>query len=239
MANNISKLEQKKIVDILYENRDLKYRDFHANLVPGKDNFIGVRLPAMRKIAKEISKNEGVEKYLQEMLTVDDKYYEEVMVQGLIIGYVKVEPQTHLEYIKKFVPKIDNWAICDSFCANLKFTKKNMDLVWDFLMEYLDSDQEYDVRFAAVMLMDFYIDDDHIDKVLQIYNKISHEGYYVKMSVAWGLSLCFIRYSDRTMKFFGKNDLDDWTYNKALQKCVESLRVDKDTKNVLRKMKRK
>ncbi len=143
-----------------------------------------------------------------------------------------------LSCLKKFIPKINNWAVCDTCCSNLKFTLKNKEPVFEFLKPYIKSKNEFDVRFAAVMLMDFYITDEYIDKVIKIYDGIKNEGYYAKMAVAWGLSVCFVKYSDITMKYLNNNNLNDWTYNKALQKITESFRVDDETKKVIRKMKR-
>lgn len=223
----------------LFENQDLEYKKFNEKLIPGREKIIGVRMPVVKKIAREIVKSGQAEEYLEAELDVTDEYYEETLIQGLLIGNIKTDPDTRLDYLRRFILKIDNWAVCDSVSGSLKFTQKNMELVWDFLMPYLDSHEEYDVRFAAVMLMDYYIDNEHIDRVIDIYDKISHEAYYVKMAVAWGLSFCFIKYPDKTMKYLKKNDLDDWTYNKTIQKIIESRRVDDETKDVLRSMKRK
>jgi 3-methyladenine DNA glycosylase AlkD len=225
--------------DKLLEQQDLKYKKFHENLVPGRDKIIGVRVPLMKALAKEIAKSGSALDYLEKALKEKEEYYEETLVQGLTIGFIKIDAEARLKHIKRFVPKIDNWAICDSFSANLKFTKKNMDLVWNFILSYQSSSKVYDLRFLTVMLMDHYVDDAHIDQIIEIYDAIRNDDYYVKMAVAWGLSVCFIKYPEKTMKYFKKNNLSDWTFNKALQKCVESRRVDDDTRDVLRSMKRK
>ena len=110
--------------------------------------------------------------------------------------------------------------------------------MWDFLREYLKSDQEYDIRFAVVMLMLYYMDDQHIDELLQIYDGISHEGYYVKMGVAWGISMCLVSYWDKTIAYMlsEENKLDDFTFIKALQKGRESNRLTKEQKEYLKEL---
>ena len=219
----------------LFELADEKYKKFHSGLCPNTDNIIGVRLPQLRQIAKEIAKDDW-RGYLENCL---EDYYEENLINGLVIAYAKCDVEEKLQYIKGFVPKIDNWAVCDSFCNSLKFTTKNREIVWEFLKPYLNSDKEFEIRFAVVMMLNYYITEEYIDAVLKCLDKISHDGYYVKMAVAWAVSICFIHFKDKTMDFLKNNNLDDFTYNKSLQKICESLRVDKDTKILIKSMKRK
>ena len=219
----------------LFELADEKYKKFHSGLCPTTDNIIGVRLPQLRQIAKEIDKDDW-RGYLENCL---EDYYEENLINGLVIAYAKCDVEEKLQYIKGFVPKIDNWAVCDSFCNSLKFTTKNREIIWEFLKPYLNSDKEFEIRFAVVMMLNYYITEEYIDAVLKCLDKISHDGYYVKMAVAWAVSICFIHFEDNTMAFLKNNNLDDFTYNKSLQKICESLRVNKDTKILIKSMKRK
>lgn len=231
MFNN----KKEEIREELINLADEKYKKFHSNLCPGVENILGVRLPILRKISKDLSKNN----YKDYLDNDSIKYYEEIMVEGLIIGYIKVDNETRFKYIRNFVPKINNWAVCDSFCNNLKFTKKNMSEVWDFILPYTSSKNEFDVRFAVVMMLNFYIVDDYIDNVLSVLNHIHHDGYYVKMAVAWAVSFAYIHFPDNTLSFLKNNNLDNFTYNKSLQKIIESNRVSKEYKDLMRSMKKK
>lgn len=231
MFNN----KKEEIREELINLADEKYKKFHSNLCPGVENILGVRLPILRKISKDLSKNN----YKNYLNNDSIKYYEEIMIEGLIIGYIKVDNETRFKYIRNFVPKINNWAVCDSFCNNLKFTKKNMSEVWDFILPYTSSKNEFDVRFAVVMMLNFYIVDDYIDNVLSVLNHIHHDGYYVKMAVAWAVSFAYIHFPDKTLSFLKNNNLDDFTYNKSLQKIIESNRVSKEYKDLMRSMKKK
>ena len=192
-------------------------------------------MPILRQYAKELK-----EKYkLQELEYIGEDYYEEIMLKGIIIGLQnKSEFNIVVEQIKKFVPKIDNWAVCDTFCAGLKITKKHKDEMLEFIKIYLNSVKEFELRFAIVMLLDYYIDNEHISEVLQICDKVKHDGYYVKMAVAWAVSVCLMKYYDVTMQYLKNCSLDDFTYNKALQKAIESFRISNDKKEELRKLKR-
>ena len=204
--------------DKLFELSDEKYKKFHSGLCPNIDNIIGVRLPKLREIAKEIAKGDW-----RDFLAISSNdYYEEVMINGLVIAYAKCDVDEKLNYIESFVPKIDNWAICDSFCNSLKFVNKNKEKVLEFIQPYLKSNKEFEIRFAVVIILD----------------EVKHEGYYVKMAVAWAISLCFVKFEEKTMNYLKNNKLDDFTYNKSLQKICESLRVDKDTKAIIKSMKR-
>lgn len=219
----------------IMELAEADYQKFSAALIPNINNVLGVRIPLLRNLAKLIAKGDW-RTYLEQ---ADQEYFEEVMLQGIVIGYVKADIEEILHYVSNFVPKIDNWSVCDSFCVGLKFTKTNRARVWDFLQPYLKSNKEYDIRFGVVMLLDYYIEEEYIDWVLQCLDRISHEGYYVKMAVAWAISICYVKLPEQTMTFLKRNTLDDFTYNKALQKITESFRVEQETKKLIRSMKRK
>lgn len=226
---------QKSIKQQLEELAEEDYRLFSTRLLPNIDNVLGVRLPELRKMAKVLAR----EDWKNNLQTVQNDTFEEIMLQGMVIGCVTCDPEERLSYIQEFVPKIGNWSVCDSFCASLKFAKDNQERVWEFLQPHFSSKQEFEVRFAVVMLIFYYIDEMYVDKVLNILDKIRHEGYYVKMAVAWAISICFIQLPERTMIYLKNNQLDDFTYNKALQKITESLKVSKDAKQCIRAMKRK
>lgn len=218
----------------IFELIDTDYQKFSATLIPTINNVLGVRLPELRKIAKNIVKGDW-RAYLE---TAKDEYFEEVMLQGMVIGYVKTDIEEHLSYVASFVPKIDNWSVCDSFCTGLKSTKENKERVWEFLQPYLSSKKEYEIRFGVVMLLDYYIETDYIERVLNLLDRVKHEGFYAKMAVAWAVSICYVKLPESTMEYLRNNTLDDFTYNKALQKITESNRVDKETKSLIRSMKR-
>lgn len=232
MENYLKQEVQKDLLNLA----DEKYNEFQSGLCPGIDNIIGVRLPVLRNYAKELSKKIDIKEYLE--IEVMD-YYEEIMLQGMLIGLLKENFNTIKKYIVEFVPKINNWAVCDSFCAGLKITKKNKEEMWQFIQPYLKSDKEFEIRFGVVMLLDYYIVEDKIEQVLSILNEIHHEGYYVKMAVAWAISKCYIKFPTETMKLIKENNLDDYTHNKAIQKVKESYCVTKAEKEQLEKLKRK
>jgi 3-methyladenine DNA glycosylase AlkD len=223
----------KAIREQLFELAEENYQKFSSALLPNINNILGVRLPTLRKLAKVIAKDD----WRRFISMADSDYFEEVMLQGMVIGYAKADIEEILQYATDFIPKIDNWSVCDSFCNGLKFTKNNMESVWDFIQPYLSSKKEYEVRFAVVMLLNFYIDEEYIDNVLKLLDNVKHDGYYVKMAVAWAVSICYVKFPEPTMKYLKNNSLEAFTYNKSLQKITESLQVDKQAKIIIKSMK--
>lgn len=226
---------KQKIKEKLFELKDEKYKEFHSGLCPGTDNIIGVRVPVLRNYAKELVKEYETKELLAQ---IDHQYYEEIMLQGMLIGLEKEDISTIKKHIEEFVPKIDNWAVCDVFCAGLKITKKYKEEMWEFIQKYLKSNKEFEIRFAIVMILDFYIDEDYIKKDLEIFDHITSQAYYVQMAVAWAISICLIKFYDITMQYLKIANLDKFTYNKALQKAIESYRISDEKKEILSKMKK-
>lgn len=211
-----------------------KYRIFTSSLTPGKENILGVRLPILRKVAANIMKGDW-RAYLKE---AKEDTMEEVMLQGMVIGTCKADIEEVLKLATDFIPKIDCWSVCDCFCGGLKITVKHRDRMWEFLQTYLASDKEYEIRFGVVMLL-HYIIPEYAPLAFSRFDRIKHEGYYVKMAVAWVLSMYYVHLPEITLEYLRENELDDFTYNKAIQKITESLRVDRVSKAMLRSMKRK
>lgn len=223
-----------KIRNKLFKYANLDYKNFSEKIMPDSSNMLGVKMPLLHKIAKEIYKTEDWKSFLKETPC----YWEELMLQAFVTGEIKAEPEKILHYVENFVPKIDSWSVCDGFCSVLKFTKCNKHLVWDFIQKYSNSPNEYEKRFFYVMLLNYFIDDDYVDKCLEYIDNFVDERYYAKMGTAWALSIIFIKYPEKTFAYLKNSKLEKWTYNKSIQKICESLRVDKETKRSLKMMKK-
>lgn len=127
---------KQKIKEKLWKLADSKYKEFHSGLCPGIDTIIGVRVPILRNYAKQLAKEYEISELLKE---IDNQYYEEIMLQGMLIGLEKGDFKIIQKHIEEFVPSIDNWAICDVFCASLKITKKHKEEMWELIQNYLHS----------------------------------------------------------------------------------------------------
>lgn len=227
-----------KIIEKLVSLKDEEYKKFNSKLCPDTNReMLGIKIPILRKLAKEVLNKDDWENFVKKE---NPKYFEEVILQGLIIAYSKINFNEKLEYIKMFVPRMDSWAITDTFVPTLKIKQENLKEYWNFIIKYVNSEKEFEVRFAIISMLDYFITDEYVDKVLEILNNVFHEGYYVKMGVAWTLAEIGVKYNEKAMNFLNlENKLDKFTYNKTLQKMIESYRINESQKELLRKMKRK
>ena len=218
-------------LNILYLNQDLKYKDFHSKLILNS-NLVGVRTPILKKIAKTIAKGN------YEHFITNNKHdlYEEKLIHGLLIGYLKIDFDSVINLLDNFIIYIDNWAICDLTASNLKTFNKNLDKGFEVIKKYLNSSNTWINRFGYVLLLDYYINDKYLNQIFEMCKKYK-DDYYIKMSIAWLLSMCYLKYKDKTLKFIKSNYLDSWTKNKTIQKIIESKRVNEQEKKFLKSMK--
>lgn len=222
-------MEYQEVLEELEKAADEKYRVFNESLIPGVRKTYGVRVPFLRTLAKKLAAD-----WQDFLACARDDSQEELMLQGFVIGYARMSLEERLQQLTRFIPKIDNWAVCDTVCSTLKFISKDLSGFRLFLEPYMQSSDEFKRRFAIVCLMDYYITDEYIKEVLDYLATTNHPAYYVQMAAAWALSVCFVKYRDLTMPYFRDGLIrNDWIHNKAIQKCRESYRVTADDKELL------
>ena len=220
----------------LFKLQDKKYQEFQKGLCPGASNIIGIRVPILRSYAKELLKKYNLKELME---NINDNYQEELMLQGMLIGSAKEDFDVIIRYVEEFIPKIKTWAVCDTFCAGLKITKKHKEEMWLFLQKYLKSKKEFEVRFGIVMILDYFIEKEYLEDNFKIFNSIKVDKYYVQMAVAWAVSICLIKFYKETVKYLQEEaDLDKFTYNKSIQKAIESYRITDEQKDFLRELKK-
>ena len=213
--------------------QDEKYQKFSSSLIPEHGNFIGVRLPDIKNLAKEIADDDPV-KFLN---CAKDDSFEEIMLQGFVISKIK-DFNTVINLCEKHIPKIYNWSLCDSFVMSLKIFNKHKPEVFEFIQPYLKSEKTYDLRFAIVVLLDYFVEEQYLPKLFEIFDFVKHDDYYVKMALAWAVSVCFVKFPDETMEYLKNCDLNNDVFNKTLQKIRESNRVKAETKAIIKTMKK-
>ncbi len=229
------KVNLTKVMDELQELSRTNIKVYSSNVIPNSKPIIGVRIPDLRNLAKKLAK----EDYQYFVTHCPEEYYEQQVLKALVLGYAKDEIETILSFAGDYVPHIQDWSVSDSFCQTFIIARKNRDRVFEWLMQYRDSEGEYLQRVVAVMLMSHFLVDEFIDSVLEAMNGLKHPGYYTKMGVAWCIATAYAKYPEKTHAFMLKNDLDHWTYNKAIQKMIESFRITNEDKQALKTMKRK
>ncbi|MBQ3027675.1 MAG: DNA alkylation repair protein [Lachnospiraceae bacterium] len=214
---------------------DEKLANFSSGLNPGCKPMLGVRLPELRKIAKEIAK----EDYRDFLEHCPDTYFEYETLQAYVLGYAKDDIETILSYADRFVPKIKDWSVNDSFCQNFTVARKYRERVYDWLMGYAKKEEEFSQRVVAVLLMSHFLVPEYIDRVLAVMDTLQYDGYYTKMGVAWCVATAYAKFPKETAAYLAENQLRDWTYNKAIQKMCESYRVAAEDKEYWKARKRK
>ncbi len=221
------------ILEEIVKNADPVYREFHKKLIPTvcEDTVLGVRAPASRAVARKYANTKEGDGFLH---SLPHKYYDENIVHAFMLGRLKCGAEELKAYIIDFLPYIDNWAVCDGLCAHLKNFFKKPDDVYDFVVECTKSDSVYTVRFGLVCLIDYYIDCEHIDGILEICKGIVSQEYYINMALAWLVSFCLIKQYEKTIPVIEGCVLPKWVHNKSIQKSIESYRIDKDKKEYLR-----
>ena len=232
--NNWNNENYQKYIEYLFTLQDKKYGDFHSSLVlNSKYEIIGIRLPIMRNIAKNIAKGD-----IDKFLTLSkDKYYEEVMIEGLVISHIDDERKFN-KYFKKYIKKIDNWALCDSFINSIKIIKKYEKKYFKYAKELSLSEKEFMARVGLVIILDYFINLNNLNDIFDILNNIKSDKFYINMAEAWLLCEMYIKYPKETKMFLQYNNLNKFTQNKAISKIHDSYRVSKEEKKLLSTLKK-
>ena len=222
------------IEERLYAIKDDKNADFQAKLTPNVDRkkFLGVRVPDARKLAKEIYKEGEYEEFLAKL---PHAIFDENMLHGLIISEFKSYEEC-IDRVDKFLPFVDNWAVCDIMSP--KCFKKNKEQLMAKIVEWTKSQHVYTSRFGMEMLMTYFLDEDFEPSYLEIPAKVKLEDYYAKMMVAWFYATALAKQWDDTIPYLEKEVLESWTHNKTIQKARESYRISPEQKDYLKTLKR-
>lgn len=210
------------------------YRQFSSGLLPGTTNILGVRLPAMRALARELARGSWRD-YIR---WNGKKYFEEKMLHGMVLGYAKMDFEELLVYIRDFLPQIDNWSVCDSFCAGLKAFQKNRQRGWEFLLPLAGSRQEYEARFAFVMFLDHYVTELYVDALGKLAVGLKAQDYYAQMAAAWMLEKCYVNFPGAVEPILKQGRLNPFVHNKTISKICDSRAVAPEHKERLKKLRR-
>lgn len=235
---------------------DEKYQQFIQKLLPGIDGILGIRLPQLKKLAKQIRCNE-VDEYLS---YVRHESFEETMLMGFVIGGMSTKDFSLEEIIGKIealLPHISNWSTCDSFCASLKIAKKEQESMFLFLSKKFESCLEkmsdsnsshqnitFQLRFVIVMWLDYYLNETYLPIVFEKLKTVCSSDYYVNMAIAWCYSAMFVSdekivkdmLQDNVNQRFQLNKYEIFVHNKTIQKICESLKVNLKQKEMIKKL---
>ena len=226
------KTDYQEFINYLKSFEDKKYQELNKK-IGINDKSIGVRIPMLKKIAKDIAKGD----YKSFIKYNKHKYYEEIILHGLVIGYIK-DYNEAIKELTNYLPYVNSWSTCDTAIANFKIISKNLDKIYPLVLSYLYDENPWIKRVGVVILLNYYVCDNYIDDIIIEITKIKLNDYYVKMATAWLIQVCYIKYPIKIIDFLRFDQIDDWTHNKAIQKIRESLKVSPKEKEKLNLLKR-
>lgn len=222
------------IYDELIALSDNEYKKFHSALMPTveKESILGIRVPNLRKYAKQLFKVGGYEPFLEKL---PHKYYEENNLHAFLIEQIKDFDEA-IKKTEEFLPYIDNWATCDMFTPIV--FKKNKKKLLPFIKKWLKSDKTYTVRYGVKLLMALYLDEDFNEEHMELLCSIKTEEYYINMAIAWYFATALAKQEKSALKYIENNRLGVWVHNKSIQKAIESKRISPEMKKHLKKQKK-
>lgn len=217
----------------LFRLQDKEYRDFQSKLIPTIDpkSVIGVRTPALRKLAKQLSGVPDIAGFLD---LLPHKYFDENQLHAFILSGMKDFPNC-LTAVERFLPYVDNWATCDQMSPKV-FRKHRPELL-EAAKRWIVSGQTYSIRFGIGMLMQHFLDEDFAPEYPELVAEIRSEEYYVRMMIAWYFATALAKQYDSVLPYLEQQRLEIWTHNKTIQKAVESYRITSEKKDYLRSLK--
>lgn len=211
------------------------YAAFNRRIVNTKMPVIGVRVPDLRRLARRLAPDMGAVE-ISELLTAQNESFDYVLLCGLLITYARLDDQTMIDLTKQYLPHVDSWAHIDIFVE--KKRRFASEVWWNFALECLQSEAEFTVRYGVVSLMTNFLDEAHIDQVFAALRKVTSDGYYVKMALAWLYATAAVNFFEKTLAELENRQIDAWMRNKAYQKMRESRRFTPRQQQIILKNKR-
>jgi len=230
---NWNKFTYREYINYLETLMEDKYREFNSKIVTSKYPMLGIRIPILRRIAKDIFKGD----YATFLSFNSFTYFEEMMLKGFVIAKFK-DVDEFINYFLPYVYEIDNWAVCDSFCNSLKIVNSNKEYFLGIVHKLVKDKQEYVIRVGLIILLNYYVEEEYLEEIFKIIDESESKFYYVNMARAWLLCEVFTKYSKETLGYLESNKLDKFTINKSISKIRDSYRVRKDLKDHVLKYKK-
>ncbi len=203
------------------------YKAFSEKLIATQYEIVGIRMPALKLLAKEIASSPDVETYLQH---AEFTTYEHILLYGLVLGQLKKMPlETIFGYLDPLILKFDNWAHVDTIISALKIFQKHPDEVLNHFLPLKRHEGEFTKRVFVIVLMDYFINETHIDQALKHLSEVPQGQYYVDMGIAWAISVGLTKFYDKTLPFITQKTFSKFVHNKSIQKARESFRISPET----------
>ena len=222
-----------RITKELLSKRDIDYKKFNGKIVSDTNyEMIGVRVPEIRNIVKTVVSRKDAYSFFK----AEHFYYEEYLAHGLLISKIDDKEETYA-LLNDFLPKIDNWAICDTVAMSIKQLAKDKKTLYEHILIWLKSDLVYTVRFGIVCLLTYFTEKEYSDKIITIISEIQTDEYYINMALAWLLSVMLVKNYDEYVGLIESKSLPKFVQNKAIDKSRDSFRISKEKKQYLKTFK--
>ena len=223
--------DAKVFVDYLYSIGDKKYKDFSKKITPGDFEMIGINIPILKKISKEILKGD-----YKSFLNIEYNHIFEVrMLKGLVISQIK-DMSTYKRYFSWFLPQIDNWAICDIFLSSSKIIKEDKEYFLNKCRDLLLNRDEFLNRIAFVILLNYFMEEEYFDSIILLINGYRNDKYYANMAISWLLSVMCVKMPLEFKNNVASLNIDDTVKKMTLRKICDSYRVSDIDKEYYKKI---
>ena len=222
-----------EIRECLLAKKDEAFQQFQSRIVPNvpQESIIGIRVPELRRLAKEYRNTREAETFLSEL---PHSYYEENMLHIMLLCLEK-DFQKCVEGLDRFLPYADNWAVTDQ--SSPKCFKKHHEELIPIITGWVNSDHVYTARYGINIFMREFLDSDFDIKYAELISQKRGEDYYLKMIIAWYFATALAKQYDAIIPYIEQQKLETWIHNKAIQKAVESFRVTDEHKAYLKTLK--
>ena len=214
-----------ELLKYLYTLRDTTYKDFNEKIVNSNYEVLGVSVPILKKLAKELSKTD----YKSLLKVIKFNTYEEIMIAFLVISNIK-DYEEAIGYLKSYLKCIDSWGVTDTFASSFKIVKKNKERAFLLIDELIKDDYTFSKRLGYVLLLDYFIDKDYLDSIFNYVKNEESKEYYVQMAISWLLSVMYVKYTKETYAFLKNNKLNNFVIRKTISKINDSYRVTYENK---------
>lgn len=228
-------MKQHDLLGRLTAMSEPSYAKFTEDLKASQRPILGVRMPRLTTLAKELARTEGLA-FLDDFFLYPSSCYEEVLLAYKVFGFLDLDLQTNTRYLARLLAYNDSWATNDCLCSSFTAPRSEQREYWPLVKSYLDSTDPWDIRFSTIAMMTNYLTDEYVKEVLALLKAVHSDHYYVNMGLAWAFATAVAKHRDEAIAYLEKGILAEKVRKKAIQKCVESYRVSADDKDLLRSM---
>lgn len=220
------------IVLYLNQNKKIGMENFQQTIIPGSGKVVGIETKFIKKLAINLLKEYELNQLIR--ILPDHDYFEIDLLKGFLIAYAKINFDDKIKILSNFAKTINNWAICDQTVCATTFKNENKTKLLQITEILIKSSCEFECRFGIILLLKYFIEEEYLNKITELLQKVKYGSYYVDMGVAWLLSIMYVKFPDYTYNLLINQSFSNEVILKTIQKIIDSLRVSSENKNKVR-----